>query len=140
MKSFCLFLLLSVACMAQQIVPGATVTSREALPDAPSHAKLFRRTFFAAHAILLTSVVYDVEVTHQGLAHHSCVEGNTDLSYHPTRGQLYAENLGIAAGLSAFDYLLHRKHFEPGAYTGAVYGSIVHFHSGTEWFTRGCFD
>ena len=93
MKSFCLLLLLCAVCCAQQIMPGATVTSREALPDAPSHAKLFQRTFFAAHAILLTSVVYDVEVTHQGLAHHNCVEGNPLLSQHPSRSALYLSDL-----------------------------------------------
>ena len=75
----------------------------------------------------------------QGLAHHNCVEGNADLPFRPTRGQLYAEGFGIYAGLSAMDYLLHRKHLEFGAYNGAIIGTVKHLHGGIQWFTEGCF-
>lgn len=118
----------------------ASFASAQTLYDAPSVAgHPSKKLFWAGHAALLAATVYDEEITHQGLAHHNCVEGNTDFSYHPTRGQLYAEGLGLDAAVTAFDYLLFRKLAHGTQFTGAGIGIAKHIQAGTEWFSKGCF-
>lgn len=116
-------------------------TSGQALPNAPSSVAghPHQWSFWTAHAALLAATVYDNEATHQGLAHHRCVEGNSDFSQHPTRGKLYAGNLAITAVLTAFDYLFYKKVAHGSQYIGATYGIVQHVKGGTEWFTEGCF-
>jgi len=110
------------------------------LPDAPSFAgHPDSKWFWTAHAGLLAATVFDAEVTHQGLAHHKCVEGNSDLPHHPTRGELYGYSLGIDAGLTALDYLLFRKLGHGTHFAGAAYGIIVHVQGGSSWYTQSCF-
>ena len=89
--------------------------------------------------VLLISFASAQTLTHQGLAHHKCAEGNPDLSYHPTRGQLYAEGLGIDAGITLFDYLLLRKLAHGTQFTGAAIGIAKHIDGGSRWFIDGCF-
>ena len=127
-------LLLSCLCSAQNNPPGYE------LPQAPSSSKIEKRIFWITNGIFLpASVIYDVEVTHQGLAHHRCVEGNEFLAGHPSRGQLYLVNGGFALGEFGVDYLLHRAHVHWIDNMGAVAGGIVHFQAGSTWFTHGCY-
>lgn len=113
-----------------------SLANSQNLPDAPHPS---RRLFWAGHAGLLAATIYDEELTHAGLAKHKCVEGNPDLSYHPTRGQLYAEGLGIDAGITLFDYLLLRKLAHGTQFTGAAIGIAKHIDGGSRWFIDGCF-
>jgi hypothetical protein len=97
-----------------------------------------RRNFWIAHGALLASTVYDEEVTHQGLAHHKCIERTVDPPY-PTRAQLYENGLAFDALVTGFDYLLYRTAGHGSQYAGAAVGIIVHVHGATQWFTEGCF-
>jgi hypothetical protein len=149
-------LLLTAAACAQQ--PGSSEYGNQ-FPDAPEPVKLvngswqhdpagdppkqktFTKKFVAAHAVFLASVVYDVELTHQGIARHRCVEQNRDLPLHPSRGQSYTEALIPFAVMTGFDVLVQSRHFEKKvgwlAYTGAGYGTFVHISGGTSWLS-GC--
>ena len=100
---------------------------------------------WAAHIILAGSMIFDTETTHQGLAHHQCVEGNTDLLRHPSRSELYTDDLLQFAPEVVMDSLtalagraahLPRWAWKPIGYIGPVYGSIVHFRGGISWYAN----
>jgi hypothetical protein len=131
--------------------------SAEELPEAPSHALLVRKSFslvpaphwsnsnrvwtkkfILAHGILLASGVYDAEVTHQGLAHHRCVEKNFGDPY-PSRGKIYRDAMFPIAAATAGDWLLAKLGVPVAPYAVLPGGlSIVHFRSGSQWFTHDC--
>ena len=43
--------------------------------DHLTNREVFDKKFWIAHGIFLDSIIYDAELTHQGLAHHRCVAG-----------------------------------------------------------------
>ncbi len=156
-KTLILILLLSLACQAQQF--GSSQYGDQ-FPDAPEPVKkglyggwvhdrdgdppkqkTFTNRFVIAHSVYLASIVYDVEVTHAGIAHHNCQEGNPDLASRPSRGDLYSSNLLEYGVMTAFDLLIQSRHFEKKqgwvAYIGSSYGTAVHLKAGTKWLT-GC--
>jgi|HubBroStandDraft_6_1064221.scaffolds.fasta_scaffold387996_2 hypothetical protein len=101
--------------------------------------------FISAHGAFLAAIVYDVEVTHQGSAHHKCPEGNLglDLGLYPGRSQMYRNNLlEQFLPITAWDYLMAKmkppKSFSWLPYVGATAGVGVHVRGGTEWLTGGC--
>jgi hypothetical protein len=98
--------------------------------------KLFTKPFLAAHAVFLASTVFDIEVTHQGLAHHMCVEQNGS-SPRPSRGDLYKIHLLEFAAFTGMDTLFQAAHFKGAPYVGAIVGTIKHVNGGTRWVT-GC--
>lgn len=57
-------------------------------------------------------VVFDVEMTHQGIAHHKCVENEVG-DLFPSRGGTYRTDLLVLAGLTALDYALAVPHLSP---------------------------
>ena len=97
--------------------------------------KILTKPFLAAHAIFLAATVFDVEMTHQGLAHHMCVEQNG--SPHPSRGELYQSQLLQFAAVSGVDLLFQAAHLQFAPYMGAIIGTIKHVDGGTRWAT-GC--
>jgi len=114
-------------------------------PTRPRRDPIWDKKMWAAHLIETASMVFDVEMTHQGLAHHMCVEGNSDLSRHPSRGELYTDNLYPLAGADVMDWLLAmagrhaglpRWFWKPLGYMGPVYGTFLHIQGGVEWRTR----
>lgn len=136
MKQLLLLLLLGLSSFGQ-VKPNPPGYE---LPQAPSSSKIENRIFWITHGIFLpASVVYDVEVTHQGLAHHKCIEGNPILRGHPSRGQLYLLDGGAALGEFGLDYLLHRAHLKYVDNVSAVIGGVFHFQAGSTWFTHGCY-
>lgn len=115
-----------------------SLANAQSLPNAPS--KTEKRIFWISNAVVLpASIVYDAEVTHQGIAHHKCWEANSNLPRHPSRGQLYLYNGAFAAAEFGLDLLLHKAHIHYLDNAGAVFGSIVHFQAGSTWFTKGCY-
>ena len=139
---------------ASQPQPGAQI-----LPDAPSTVrnsnnigyldrrgnlvypndkprKLLSKPFLAAHAVFLAATVFDVETTHQGLAHHMCVEQNGS-SPLPSRGELYKTHLLEFGAFTGMDLLFQAAHFKGAPYVGAIVGTIKHVNGGTRWIT-GC--
>jgi hypothetical protein len=105
-------------------------------PDLRSNREIMHdKVFLTAHGIWLASIVYDVELTHQGLAHHKCVERGAD--GYPSRGELYTGDL-IPFGVGTFlDFLFIKYVSKPYILpiTGAT--SFVHFRGGTRWL-RNC--
>ena len=53
--------------------------------------------------------MFDIEVTHQGLAHHKCVEGNEELGYTPSRGKMYRNDMLFIAGVTIADSVLRKS-------------------------------
>jgi hypothetical protein len=108
------------------------------LPAAPSTLQRWDdRTFWATFGVSVTSQIYDNEMTHQGLAHHKCVE-NSDLDFnrHPSRASLYGISLVETTSIFAIGYLLHKGHlhFIPqGMFLG---NAGIHFRAGTQWVTQ----
>jgi len=103
------------------------------------------KKMMAAHLFLVGSIVFDVEATHQGIAHHMCVEGNTNLNRKPSRGELYLDNLEQFAPVVVMDGLtalagrsahLPRWAWKALGYVGPVYGSTMHLRGGIQWLTQ----
>lgn len=139
---FCLISIVSLVSVAQ--------TQKEAnLPDAPQvqvdnglHPLPWRKAFkqkrfYIPMTIALTSVVYDTELTHEGIAHHRCIEGNPDLHIYPSRGELYRYSFAWMGGETVAMYLLNKAGMPWFTYdTGFAVGSYKHFDGGTRWLTE----
>jgi len=118
--------------------PGLQAPLRaEAAQEKARPAKVLNKKFIAMHAALFGSVVFDSEVTHQGIAHHKCVEAHGNP--YPSRGQLYAKNLSVAATLTGIDYVLQRLRVPFIPYAPAAIRTYKHIHGGMQWFTEGCY-
>lgn len=112
---------------------------------APRLDRVWDKKTWAAHIVLASSMIFDVEMTHEGIAHHRCEEGNSDLKAHPSRSELYLDNLEQFAPIVVMDWLgsatlrhghLPRWAWKSIAYFGPVYGSTMHIKGGVEWYTR----
>jgi len=95
------------------------------------------KIFLTVQAIWLGSIVFDSEITHQGLAHHNCVENSINPDGdHPSRGALYAGDIpGFALG-TAMNWLMMKYVSKSMIFTFPTYGSIKHFQGGSEWLQR----
>jgi hypothetical protein len=80
---------------------------------------------------------FDVEMTHQGLAHHRCVEANPGLPLHPSRGQLYRSDAMEEATVAGFGFLSTKLGL-PRWITLAMlpYPAEVHIRGGMSWVGR----
>jgi hypothetical protein len=94
------------------------------------------RIFVISHAVWLGSIVYDVELTHQGLAHHNCIEANLNAGEHPGRTALYVGSIPTTALGLAWDFFWTKYLFEPNGVAGPIVGSIYHIRGGTRWLTE----
>jgi len=115
---------------------------------APPRHPVWDKKMWVAHIVYAGSTIFDVEVTHQGLASHRCVEGNIELGTNPTRRALYLDNfLTEFVPETFFDWItaagarashLPRWYWKPVGYIGATAGTIIHVRGGIQWFTHGC--
>jgi hypothetical protein len=102
-----------------------------------SNAQIWHdKTWRGMQAVWASSMVYDAELTHAGLAHHECVEGQSGLPQHPSRGELYVTELpelGVGELMSfiSIKYLSKSEMFVIPAW-----GSIKHFRGGSKWLTE----
>jgi hypothetical protein len=107
--------------------------------DHLTNREVFDKKFLSVHGTFLASIVYDAELTHQGLAHHRCVEGNINLGEHPSRGDVYRNNLlEQFVPITVMDWFLGKYVWKGIGYEGATIGSVIHFRGGTKWLTSGC--
>jgi hypothetical protein len=106
--------------------------------------RILTTTFVTVHAIYLGAAVYDTEMTHQGLAHHRCVEANINPPF-PSRGDLYKHNLIQVAIFTAMDVGLKAYGNSLGisprvsdfvSSVGAFIGTGRHIYGGTQWATE----
>jgi hypothetical protein len=51
---------------------------------------IFTKTFLTLHGVFLAATVYDLEMTHQGLAHHRCVEQYGARRIRPEGGTMHS--------------------------------------------------
>jgi hypothetical protein len=143
------FMLLGALCWGQNMPdailpvspqPRMLVRPENALPEVQQRkrASVWNKKFISAHAAYLGAIIYDVEVTHQGLAHHKCLEGNGG-DPTPSRGELYGKTLATFAATAGFDWLLARHKVPVVPYLLPIAGTVVHLRGGTQWFTEGCY-
>jgi hypothetical protein len=112
---------------------------------APRPDPIWDKKAWAAQIFLVGTIIFDVEATHQGIAHHKCVEGNNTLREQPSRGELYVDNLKqfvpmvVMEGLGALALRhghLPRWAWKAMVYGGPVYPSAMHLHGGIKWVTQ----
>ena len=107
------------------VLPGPNITWRHVFTD---------KRFLIPHLVMIGSVVFDAEITHAGIAHHKCVEGNTSLDRHPSRSELYVNSMIPALALTGLDALMRKGKLPFYIYDGApVYGTIIHMKAGSSW-------
>lgn len=106
---------------------------------------IWDKKMLVADMVLASSMLLDTEVTHEGIAHHRCEEGNLSLPGHPSRGELYTYNLLEFAPITLFDWWvakavrnghLPRWYWKSISYMGPVGGSVSHFQGGVRWLTN----
>jgi hypothetical protein len=112
---------------------------------APPPVPIWDKKILAANIFLAGATIFDIEMTHEGIAHHKCVEGNLALSRQPSRGELYFDNLQqfvpvvVISGLTALSGRaahLPVWFWKTMEYMGPVYGSTIHLRGGIHWYTR----
>jgi hypothetical protein len=120
---------------------GLSVAVYEPKPSKPPEPaierdRVFNKKFIAVHAAYLGSIVYDTELTHEGLAHHKCVESNTSLGTHPSRAEMYGQNMLAFGAISSLDWLTRKLKIRYLPYVTPVAGSAIHFTGGSKWLTE----
>jgi hypothetical protein len=70
---------------------------------------VWNRKSVLTHTALVISTMYDVEVTHQGIAHHNCSEANPLVPARPSRLQLYRLSLTPVATLIFAQWLMAKR-------------------------------
>jgi hypothetical protein len=122
---------------------GGYEIDKDNLPDNPQ-PRVFSKAFLIGHGIYLASNVFDIEMTHQGLAHHRCVEGGFDGGQHPSRGELYRGDLPVFGFLTFMDILFKMEYNRPDIRTKwlvwmpfsfAGWGTMGHLRGGIKWYT-----
>jgi hypothetical protein len=116
---------------------GGYQRDKDRLPEAPG---ALTRKFLFAHGVYLASNVFDIEMTHQGLAHGKCLEGGFDGSGRPSRGELYAKDMSVFAIITGMDWMFAKLHppkaFQWMPFMGSTQGTIVHLRGGINWYRR----
>jgi hypothetical protein len=107
-------------------------------PDAPAplrtnHEVFHDRFFLSEQAFWLSAIVYDSEITHQGIAHHRCQEGNQNLPAHPSRGQIYRSDIPEYAVGTAYNFLMMKYMWKPLSMLFPAVGGTEHIRGGSEW-------
>jgi hypothetical protein len=90
------------------------------------------KSFVLSEAGYLGAVVFDVEATHQGLAHHRCVERNGD-DPHPSRGELYRNALPEYGFSLVFGWLMSHYVWQPLVFELPAIGTVTHVRGGARW-------
>jgi len=110
-----------------------TFGDSEAAHPLRTNAEVFHdKVFLATQGVWLGSIVFDVEIAHQGLAHHNCVEGNDD-GPHPSRFGLYEGHIPKYAVGTALKWVMMKYVSKSMIFVFPTYGSIKHFEGGSAW-------
>jgi hypothetical protein len=101
--------------------------------------RVFTKKFLFAHGLYLSATVFDIETTHQGLAHHKCVEGGGGIAEaHVGRGELYRTDMLVFGVTTGLDILFQASHPPKWAswipYMGSTVGTVKHIHGGMQWY------
>jgi hypothetical protein len=122
----------------EEALAGAAYAAKSSKAPAPAveSVRVFSKTFIAVHSVFWGSIVYDAELTHQGLAHHKCVESNPALGTHPSRGKIYGENLLTFSAISGLDWVAAKMKIRYLPYVGPAVGTAIHITGGSKWLTE----
>lgn len=92
------------------------------------------KAFWLPYGALWAASITDAEITHQGLAHHRCVEGNPELPRHPSRGQLYRQFAWEDGAITVAGYFMRKLGFRWWTYdVPAGLGAGIHLHGASSW-------
>jgi hypothetical protein len=129
----------------------AMLSNAESLPDNPqtqvsrsifkphwlsNREVLTSKPFRIANSVLWTSVVFDSEMTHQGLAYHRCVETNPELPIYPTRGRVYAADAWQAAVVTGTSFLISKAGWKFPGMVPALVGAGQFTYAGEGWLAN----
>lgn len=124
---------------AAQQWPDAPRLQLASSRQARSNREVLRsKKFYLPAVALLGATVYDVEVTHQGLAHYKCQE-TTGSDPRPSRGKLYRNNALIDGAMIGLGFVFEQWRIPWVSAGMSSLGTAVHIYGGTRWFTEGCF-
>lgn len=119
------------------LLMGVYEQKRVPKPERPlAGGAVWNKKFIAVHAAFLGSIVCDTELTHQGLAHHNCVEANPNLGSHPSRGRIYRQNILAFSAVSGLDWVTAKTRIPYLPYIGPVVGTVVHLRAGSKWLAQ----
>lgn len=108
------------------------------LQTIPTRQVFQSKAFYALIAGDFMAGAFDAEMTHEGIAHHVCVEGSVHPPY-PSRGDLYRAQIPEYAATAAVGFIWLKvrgpKWLMPALLTGPIYGHI--FKGGLPWY-EGC--
>lgn len=148
---FLLGLFIAVLCMPLVL---CCVLHGQNLPDAPSATRrvpyaalrspqlgwgeTFKsKKFVIPTAVMFAAVIFDAETTHAGVGRHRCVESNTDLPWHPSRGELYRNMLITRIPIATMGYFFTKSKFPWPIYAGmAGYGTAVNIKGAASWYAN----
>lgn len=108
------FIVLVVAAKCQELPDAPSAQARRTstwkpwqYPSAPTGEVLRSKAFLLTFLGDLAITSSDVEITHAGIAHHRCVEVNSELPTRPSRKQLYVYNVpeNAVVGIVSFIWL-----------------------------------
>jgi hypothetical protein len=91
------------------------------------------KAWITTQAVWLGGIAYDVELTHEGIAHHRCEEGNIDLSRHPSRGELYRSDLPEYVIGTAFNLVILKFVAKPLIFEWPAISTGKHLQAGSSW-------
>ena len=93
------------------------------------------KTMWTAIGIDLAAGAFDVEMSHEGYAHHRCVEGGEGLPPHASRAQLYKHNVGEQVFVIAYDLMATKIKMPRWLLYGMdVYPIEAHMRAGLRWY------
>jgi hypothetical protein len=92
--------------------------------------------FWLEQAGVVAVNVFDIEVTHQGLAHghRGCVEKGEDP--RPSHGDLYLRDMPITMGIVAWDVIVRKLRLPFAGHVGPAIAFYKHGRGGTKWLTQ----
>jgi len=93
------------------------------------------KTWLITQGVWLGTIMYDVEATHQGMAHHRCVEGNDGANHYPSRAELYRGSIAEYAAGTLWNYAMLRLLWKPEIFVFPAVSGVNHLVQGTKWFT-----
>lgn len=113
--------------------PAGFFTAGDDAPIRSNRQAVHDKTWVTTQAFWLAAIAYDVELTHQGVAHRKCAEKNLELDEHPSRGSLYLGSLPEYAAGTAFNWIVLRYAFKPLIFLFPVWNGAEHIRGGTSW-------
>lgn len=102
-------------------------------PPLGAKTAVFNKMFISTHAVYLASIVYDGELTHEGLAHHRCEEANPNFGTHPSRGEFYGKNMLVFGAITGVDWFTAKTGVRYLPYVGPAVATAVHVTGGSKW-------